>query len=125
MTNTKDESGTRFWNESANETDSEIKKEEDGNYENNLENNKSKIEKEVIILNIITSLTILSIFLIMQKNKQEKTVNTLLKIFDIIFLEHWLVYHIKLFWHIIIDVNGKWLYIVRVCFMILLLRKQA
>lgn len=45
-TNTTDnEFGTWFWNESANETDSDIEEERNGNYENNLEEDESKTEE--------------------------------------------------------------------------------
>ncbi len=43
----KDESGIWFWNESANEIDSDIEEERNGNHENNLQGNKSRTEEVV------------------------------------------------------------------------------
>lgn len=46
-TDTEDESGTWFWNESANETDSDTEEEGNGNHENDLEGNESRTEEAV------------------------------------------------------------------------------
>lgn len=46
-TNIKDKSGTWFWNQSINETDSDIKQERNNNHKNHLEGNKFSIEKAV------------------------------------------------------------------------------
>lgn len=43
----KDEFETWFWNENANEIDLNIEEEKNGNYENNLESNKSRTKKAV------------------------------------------------------------------------------
>lgn len=45
MDNTNNKFKTQFWNESANKTDLDIKEKRNGNYEKNLEKDKSKIEK--------------------------------------------------------------------------------
>ena len=78
---------------------------------------------EYIISNIIISLIILSNFSIVPKIGQEKIVNTPLKIFDIMFFEYWQVYQIRLFWHIIINVSKKYIYIKKKYFMALWLRR--
>lgn len=46
-TDTEGESGTWFWNESANETDSDTEDEENGNHEKDLEGNESRTEEAV------------------------------------------------------------------------------
>ena len=62
---------------------------------------------------------ILNIFDVAPKNEQGKIVNTLLKIFDVGFPEHWQMCQIRLFWLITIDVNKEWIYIKRDYFMVL------
>ncbi len=46
-TNIEDKSGTWFWNQSANKTDSNIEEEGNSNHKNNLEGNKFRIEEAV------------------------------------------------------------------------------